>query len=52
LIEKEQWFKPPALMIRQRSLMIKYSKRKFILFLEVWSRLPIKSSRPSRMITA
>ena len=50
LIEKVQWFRPPALMIRQRNLMIKYSKKKFILSQEVWWRLPIKSSLPSRMI--
>ena len=52
LIEKVQWFRPPALMIRQRNLMIKYSKRKFILSREVWWRLPIKSSLLSRMIIA
>ena len=52
LIEKGQWFRPLALMIRQRSLLIKYSKKKFILSPEVWWKLPTKNSRPSRMITA
>ena len=44
LIEKGQWFKPLASMIRQKSLLIKFSKKKFILFPEVWWKLPTKRS--------